>query len=128
MTQRNDGAKVYNFEGDENHNYFVGQTNLLAYNVCLMVGQLADKIVKHAFRKHVLKQDEFSRIASTASQLNQVAESILTNPTATKTLSGGRTAFWDDVTKAVVIVNSKNPAKSTVFQPKNGLTYFQNLK
>lgn len=85
-------------------------------------------IVKHAFGKHVIKQGEFSGIANTPAQLKQVVEKILTNPTVTKNLSGGRTAFWDNATGAVVIVNSKNPAKSTVFQPKNGFTYFQNLK
>jgi hypothetical protein len=32
VTQRSAGAKVYNFEVADNHNYFVGRTNLLAHN------------------------------------------------------------------------------------------------
>ena len=128
IAHRANGEKVYNFEVVDNHSYFVGQKSLLVHNECITVGQLADKIVSHAFGKHVLKQGEFSGLASTASQLKQVVERVLTNPTATKTLSGGRTAFWDDASRAVVIVNSRNLAKSTVFQPKNGITYFQNLR
>jgi hypothetical protein len=32
ITQQSKGAKVYNFEVADNHNYFVGQTSLLAHN------------------------------------------------------------------------------------------------
>ena len=46
VTQRNDGAKVYNFEVGDNHNYFVGQTSLLAHNTCSKIIQKALKNAK----------------------------------------------------------------------------------
>ena len=46
VTQRNDGARVYNFEVADNHNYFVGKTSLLAHNTCSKIIQKALKNAK----------------------------------------------------------------------------------
>ena len=37
ITQQTKGAKVYNFEVADNHNYFVGQSNLIAHNCSMIV-------------------------------------------------------------------------------------------
>jgi hypothetical protein len=52
VTQRKDGAKVYNFTVKGNHNYFVGQSRLLAHNDCTIttatgrVLTITNKIIK----------------------------------------------------------------------------------
>ncbi len=50
VTQRSEGAKVYNFEVADNHNYFVGQTSLLAHNNngCGFVTQILQKLGMNA--------------------------------------------------------------------------------
>src|SRR5690606_31655835 len=45
---RSEGAKVYNFEVAYNHNYFVGQTSLLAHNNCLTAA--GKKAIGNLFR------------------------------------------------------------------------------
>jgi hypothetical protein len=52
VTQRNDCAKVYNFEVADNHNYFVGQTSLLAHNNCLpAVKKAVNSNLPHAAKR-----------------------------------------------------------------------------
>jgi len=45
-----------------------------------------------------------------------------------RNLSGGRTAYWNDKEKMVVIRDPKNPDGGTAFRPTNGKAYFDNLK
>lgn len=45
-----------------------------------------------------------------------------------KNLSGGRTAYWNDKEKMVVIRDPKNLDGGTAFRPTNGKAYFDNLK
>ena len=124
------GSQVYNFEVADNHNYYVGRQGLLVHNQCatITLRQLAQQIVKHAFKKHVLHQGEYPGWIRTTKQLEQLVEKILMNPTAMKNLSHGRVAFWDEASGTVIILNSKNVGQSTVFQPTNGLAYFNNLR
>jgi hypothetical protein len=59
VTQRNDGAKVYNFEVADNHNYFVGQTHLLAHNTCfLSARELARRlnVTEREFHRKIKRQ------------------------------------------------------------------------
>ena len=50
IVTRSEGAKVYNFEVADNHNYFVGDTSLLAHNNCLPAAgkRRIGNLVKHA--------------------------------------------------------------------------------
>lgn len=91
----------------------------------------AQKIASgHAFEKHVVTQGEFA--GSGIRTRNQFARHItnVTNfPTAKRDLSGGRTAYWHEPTKTVVIMD-QNPKRDggTAFQPKDGRGYFDKLK
>ena len=58
IIQRNEGAKVYNFEVADNHNYFVGGTGLLAHNQCIVNLTRAGKRAIGNLAKH---KDELVR-------------------------------------------------------------------
>ena len=45
-----------------------------------------------------------------------------------RSLSGGRTAYWDDATGTVVIRNPKAADAGTAFRPTKGRTYFEELE
>ena len=49
------------------------------------------------------------------------------SPSTTKTLSGGRTVYWDERTRCVVVVNA-NTGGGTMFKPQQGYPYFKDLK
>ena len=56
------GAKTYNFEVADNHNYFVGNTNLLVHNTCDWLKVLAkgeQSIFKSALKKATSKSGSF---------------------------------------------------------------------
>ena len=53
---------------------------------------------------------------------------LMTNPSASKTLTKGRKAFWDDKSKTVVIRDPNSPDLGTAFKPKDSKAYFDNLK
>lgn len=82
----------------------------------------------HAFGKHVLSQGEFSGFIRTRQQFLKRIESVLNKPTAIKTLKNNRTAYWHQETGTIVIRNPNALDGGTAFQPRNGFTYFQNLK
>lgn len=83
----------------------------------------------HSFEKHVVKGEEFKDLGiATREQFSGHIEQIVNNPSATKQLSGGRTAFWDNNSKTVVISNPKAVDGGTAFRPKNGKTYFESLR
>jgi filamentous hemagglutinin len=48
------------------------------------------------------------------------------NPDEVKQLSNGRTAYWNDKEKMVVIHDPKSPDGGTAFRPTNGKAYFDN--
>lgn len=62
IVQRKEGAKVYNFEVEDNHNYFVGQTSLLVHNTCFPDAQQLMKILNtnrdkfHSVKKKLIKE------------------------------------------------------------------------
>lgn len=65
----------------------------------------------------------------TADQMASHIDSVvgLASPSATKAISGGRTAYWDERTRAVIIVNA-NASGGTMFKPQDGYPYFKYLK
>lgn len=83
----------------------------------------------HAFEKHVLQQGEFTGLGiRTRAQFAQHIENVVKNPTSTKELSNGRSAYWDQSTGTVVIRNPKASDGGTAFRPVNGRVYFDNLR
>ncbi len=90
----------------------------------------------HAFGKHVLgvealEGDPLFRGLGvrTVAQLATHIDNMIANPTATKALSRGRTAYLDESTRTVVIVNPRSSDLGSVFQPKgNARKYFDGLK
>jgi filamentous hemagglutinin len=55
-------------------------------------------------------------------------ESVMTNPSAMRSLGGGRSAFWDNASQSVVIRNPSAIDGGTVFKPTTGISYFNNLR
>jgi filamentous hemagglutinin len=98
-------------------------------NAILLTRQLtAEEIANgHAFDKHVVTQAEFPEI-NTKQQFGEHVENILNNPTEMKTLSNGRTAYWDDATQTVIIRNPAATDGGTAFRPTVGKAYFDGLK
>ena len=83
----------------------------------------------HAFEKHFLQQGEFTGLGiRTRAQFAQHIENVVKNPTSTKELSNGRSAYWDQSTGTVVIRNPKASDGGTAFRPVNGRAYFDNLR
>lgn len=64
----------------------------------------------------------------TRAQFAQHIENVVKNPTSTKELSNGRSAYWDQSTGTVVIRNPKASDGGTAFRPVNGRAYFDNLR
>ncbi len=94
-------------------------------------GQLAGQEIAggHAFEKHVLNQGEFKGLGiRTREQFASHIENVINNPTASRQLSGGRSAYWQESTGTVVIRNPRAADGGTAFQPANGRTYFDGLR
>jgi filamentous hemagglutinin len=99
-------------------------------NEAILNNNIAQKIGNgHAFEKHVLKGNEYKKLGiATREQFANHIENIINQPSSARLLSGGRTAYWDDATGTVVIVNPKATDGGTAFRPINGRTYFDNLR
>lgn len=78
----------------------------------------------HAWSKH---GGEFPELTTTA-EFAQHIDNVLSMPSASKALRGGREAFWDDVSRTVVIKNPNDPDGGTAFRPVRGKAYFDNLR
>lgn len=110
-----------------------GATNELSSvaNAARLRAQLTGQEIAggHAFEKHVIQGDEFRGLnIQTRDQFANHIEGIVANPTASRQLSGGRTAYWDNATDIVVIRNPKAVDGGTAFQPINGRDYFDALR
>lgn len=100
------------------------------------VGSTSMKIAGgHAFEKHVLGSGAHAADGlfrglgiRTVAQMEAHISSVMANPTAQKTLSGGRMAYWDASTSTVVIHNPRSRDLGTAFQPKDGIGYYNSLK
>ena len=73
----------------------------------------------HAFRKHARDLG-----FETPEEMAEHVERVMRNPTATRSLQRGRTAYWDDATKSVVIHDPSHLDGGTVFLPNDGREYF----
>lgn len=91
------------------------------------VGSNAVKIADgHAFSKHI---GEFSPLGiTTERQLARHIDAVMAEPSAVRSLSRGRTAFWDSETGTVVIRDPVHADGGTAFIPKRGIDYFNGLQ
>jgi filamentous hemagglutinin len=81
----------------------------------------------HAFEKHVLNQGQFPGVL-TPEQFAREIQRILENPSTSKPLARGRTAYWEEVTGTVVICDPHTADGGTAFKPHTGRSYYENLK
>lgn len=77
----------------------------------------------HAYINH---GHEFS--VSNSSQLAIIIEDIINNPSSSKNLRRGRTAYWDNARHAIVITDPNSPDEGTIFKPTRGKPYYDNLR
>jgi hypothetical protein len=77
----------------------------------------------HAFDKH-----KWQNTFRTRAELADFIKNVMSNPSETRVLSNGRIAYWDKATQTVVIRTPSAIDGGTVFMPKSGKTYFDNLK
>lgn len=89
--------------------------------------QIADRIAGgHAFEKHVIKEGQYGNI--TRSEFADHIQAVVDNPTMSRSLSGGRSAHFDEASGTVVIRNPKAGDWGTAFVPKDPLKYFNGLR
>ena len=84
----------------------------------------------HAFDKHVLKEGQFTDLGvTTRGQFSEHISRVIdaAGGTNVRSLTGGRMAYWDDITGTVVIKNPQAPDLGTAFRPKTGRSYFEGL-
>jgi len=93
-----------------------------AANGARLSAQLAGEEIAagHAFQKHVIDLGEFPGI-TTPQQFASHIEDVVINGEM-RTLTNGRTAYWQDGT--VVIRNPNAVDGGTAFRPQDGYTYF----
>jgi len=85
----------------------------------------------HAFAKHVLVRGEFQGLGiRTTKQLATFIDDIVARASGAdvRSLSRGRTAFWDSSSGTVVIRDPRAQDLGTVFRPKGGRAYFDGLR
>ncbi len=84
----------------------------------------ADKIANgHAYGKHAKEFGNISR-----DQFKGLVQDTIENPSDSRPLSNGRTAYWSDSQQMVVIKNPNAADGGTAFMPTGGKAYFNNLK
>ena len=88
------------------------------------VSQEAESIANgHAYPKH---REQFPNV-NTRDDFAEVIDGIINNPSDTRNLDRGRTAYWDDATGTLVIVNPTDPDNGTAYKPDNGKADFDGL-
>lgn len=80
----------------------------------------------HAYSKHVIDRGEFPGI-STQEEFAGHIEAVMNNPSASRNLSNGRSAYWDDASGTVVIRDPRSPDGGTAFKPTRGRAFFEDL-
>jgi RHS repeat-associated protein len=80
----------------------------------------------HAFSKHAKEFSSFG--IRTERDFARHIDDVMANPTATRTLERGRTAFWDQRTGTVVIRDPSSVDGGTAFIPTRGIDYFNGLR
>ena len=100
-------------------------------NAARLHGQLAGQEIAggHAFEKHVVQQAEFKGLGiGSREQFASHIENVVNNPTASRQLSDGRSAYWDSTSGTVVIRNPRAADGGTAIQPANSRAYFDGLR
>jgi len=77
----------------------------------------------HAYQKHVVTQKEYPEITSKDAFFTLI-KGVTANPTAIKNMPKGKTAYWGEGAKTIVIVDPNNADKGTAFRPTAGRAYF----
>ena len=77
----------------------------------------------HAWIKH---GSEFPEINNQLEFVKKV-DNTVNQATDVKNLNGGRTAYYNSVDNTLVIVDPRSQDLGTMFRPKNGMDYFNNL-
>ena len=102
------------------HTFAVGEGQWVVHN-CNIGETIANG---HAFDKHVVDQNEFPWI-QTRGQFADHIEDVIHDPAAIKSLSGGRTSYFDNVSGTIVIHNPGAVDLGTAFIPTGSpLSYF----
>ena len=87
---------------------------------------IADSISQgHAFEKHVLQEGQYGGI--TQDEFATHIQEVMDNPTMSKSLSNGRSAYYDEASGTVVITNPNAADWGTAFVPRNPLKYYNDL-
>lgn len=81
----------------------------------------------HSYPKHVIRDGQWPGYIRTRKQLASHVATVVSNPSDFKRLSDGRTAYWHNESRTVVILDPKRRDGGTVFQPREGKTYFETL-
>jgi hypothetical protein len=63
--------------------------------------------------------------AETPEEFEQIIKDTLEKATKSRSLSNGRTAYYDEETNTVVIVDPSSPDSGTIFKPETGKIYFE---
>jgi len=81
----------------------------------------------HAFGKHVVERGEFPDI-TTADQFARRIEGVVSNPSASKGLSRGRSAYYDEPSNTLVIRDPRSRDGGTALRPTGGRRYYDGLR
>jgi hypothetical protein len=104
------------------------------FNTKSAIKQIGDYAADHAYGPHIQNpSDDIERVFATnfssKGELSSYVQKIIkTTPNNNiRQLGDGRTAFWDDAKKAVIIYNAPKPHRSSVYSPSRGRAYFEDL-
>ncbi len=136
MTPEQQAAITGQITGGLTLGYYTGKIGYnLLHKVSLGIGKATGKVKKisegHAFDKHVIKKGEFKELGiETRNDFANHIDNVVSNAKGmnVRQLSGGRTAYWDDITGTVVIKNPSAQDMGTAFRPTNGRSYFKGLE
>jgi len=82
----------------------------------------------HAYRKHVVRGDDFPEIKS-REELAEVIFEVLTDPASLERgLRDGRQAIWNDRGRVLVILDLLGEDCGTALRPALGKAYFRGLR
>lgn len=116
----NKSLEAYNLTVADFHTYFVKQAAndnaapVWVHNACQAAVDIANG---HAYDKHILNKNEFPGYEfRTRSQFADFIDSIISKPTQSGQLTGGRAYYYDAGSDAIVITNPKAPDGGTVFR------------
>ncbi|WP_395772654.1 hypothetical protein, partial [Arenimonas sp.] len=81
----------------------------------------SQKIAQHSYEKHA---SEFPNVKS-SKDFKSLIDRIIENPSEKTILKNGKTLYWDDNTKSILIINPyDNLNGGTFFVPANGKQYY----